>query len=167
MFRLTAAVLICVIGYLSGQTMTEMLKKKECAAENIALLVDKTEYLVRERNLNIYEIFDQLRKNNSLNRFKFVQQFPKTFDVNTDIRSVMNGLIKADKGIQAEERELLQRFAERIGTSDSQGQAAFLESLAREAAALTERRKAEFREKSRLYNSVGLLFGVMAGILII
>ncbi|GEM_PF-3861912 len=167
MIKMIAAILVSVIGYLVGQNYAEHLRNKVSVLEKFILMVDKTEYLVRNNALDLYEIFDLLRKNVSLKGIKLIRCFPETFDPDTDIRKQMHTLIEKDFELSAEERELLHRFADQIGSSDQEGQAVFLSGLRAELVQLRDSRRAEFHEKSRLFKAVGLLCGAMAGILII
>ena len=68
---------------------------------------------------------------------------------------------------EGEEKNLLMRYCKELGTTDIDGQTAMLGSLAELADELRERRRADLTKYGRLYRSVGILFGLMAGIAII
>ena len=167
MIKFFAATLMCAIGYLIGLNSADRLRKAVGSAENLILLVDKTAFLIRGDTLNLFELFDRLRKIECLNELELIRQFPECFDANTNVRELMHKLIESDRELLNEERELLSRFADQIGTSDREGQAVFLSGLRAELVRLRDTRRGEFLEKSRLFKSVGLLCGVMAGILLI
>ena len=69
--------------------------------------------------------------------------------------------------LEQEEKTVLMRYCKELGTSDLEGQMAMLGSLVEMAAELRERRKEDYIKYGRLYRSVGILFGLMAGIAII
>ncbi|MDE7225648.1 MAG: stage III sporulation protein AB, partial [Ruminococcus sp.] len=66
-----------------------------------------------------------------------------------------------------EERELLARLGEILGSSDSASQIEAVSGLQAELKKIDDIHRENLIKKGRLYRAAGLLFGIMAGILIL
>ena len=69
--------------------------------------------------------------------------------------------------LPAEEREILAELGEMLGRTDIEGQLAELSVLEERVRCLENERRTVCSQKGRMYRSVGVLFGVMVGILVI
>nr|WP_242823071.1 stage III sporulation protein AB [Ruminococcus flavefaciens] len=67
----------------------------------------------------------------------------------------------------AEEKKLLIDFGNILGTTDIEGQISSIAAQITLMEGLREQRMAEYRQKGRLYRSLGVMAGVMIGIIII
>ena len=73
----------------------------------------------------------------------------------------------SQKNLGEDEKEILFRCGGIIGKSDAGGQIAMLGELQEKIRKIEEQRGETALKKGRLYRSVGLLFGIMAGIIVI
>lgn len=66
-----------------------------------------------------------------------------------------------------EESSILTRYCSELGKTDTEGQFSMLDSLKELTSELRRHRAEEYTKYGKLYRSVGVMFGLMAGIAII
>ena len=69
--------------------------------------------------------------------------------------------------MRSEERDILLRLGDILGKSDCSAQRSAIDAMNTELAEISSRRSEILLRKGRLYRSAGILFGIMAGILVI
>ena len=75
--------------------------------------------------------------------------------------------LDGQRDIPIDERRILSRLGELLGTSDIEGQLSSIALLEDELMTVKERREENYRRRGKLFRSVGVLAGAMTGILVI
>ena len=99
--------------------------------------------------------------------FGFINFLPDEYRFGEDFHRQWENAIDKGFGGNSEERELLMRFGEILGRSDSAAQLKAIQNLERELEAVENLRNEALLKKGRFYRGTGILFGIMAGILVL
>ena len=159
--KVIAAIMFSLAGAAIGFSKADRLREKLEICRETAMLVEKSAILIRYQGLSVYELSANLKNCSGLSSLSFIKALPENF------YAQWKSAVNSQTDIPDEERKLILRFGEILGTSDIEGQLASIESIKQELSALEKRRSDCFIQKGRLYRSVGTLFGVMTGILVI
>lgn len=164
--KLSASLIFVIIGGVVGFSMADKLRTDRRLCNDISHLLQRTIFLVGYRADDVYSVCSELKSDSELRGLTFLEVLPERFAVGRDFRKCWNEAVNS-QNFQSEERDILLRLGAVLGKSDRQSQVESIRQLQTELAALTEKRSSDYLRKGRLYRSVGLLFGVMAGILVI
>lgn len=165
--KMIAAIMFSLAGAAIGFSKADRLREKLEICRETAMLVEKSAILIRYQGLSVYELSANLKNCSGLSSLSFIKALPETFYEGENFHAQWKSAVNSQTDIPDEERKLILRFGDILGTSDIEGQLASIESIKQELSALEKRRSDCFIQKGRLYRSVGTLFGVMAGILVI
>lgn len=166
LLRLTASLMFVAAGGLAGAHFSYKLSKRREVCREIDCLLRSCEVLIRCNAMNVYDIFSRLRNNAELSSLEFLRELPLTYTEGGNFHIQWQRALDS-QAFPDEEKQLLEEFGGVLGTSDIQGQKAAIESLSERVRGLEKRRSELCLQKCRLYRSIGVLFGVMAGILVI
>lgn len=164
--KLTASIFFITIGGVVGFSLADKLRSERRICNELAHLLQRTSFLIGYRADDVYSVCSELKRDSELRGLSFLGALPERFEVGSDFRKCWNEAVSS-QSFQSEERDILLRLGAVLGKSDRQSQVESIRQLQTELAALTEKRSSDYLRKGRLYRSVGLLFGVMAGILVI
>ena len=92
---------------------------------------------------------------------------PESYDCGEDFHFLWENAVKSQKDIPDKEKNILLIIGNTVGTSDAESQINTFSSLKAETELLKSLRISEYDKKGRLFRSIGVLMGVMAGILVI
>ncbi len=166
MLRIMAAIAFAAAGGAAGFSMAARLRREQRVCAAICCLLERTAFLVGYRGDDVFSVFSELRRDPELTPLTFLRSLPESYAPGADLREKWRDLVRS-QGLGEDECELLLRLGSIIGRSDCASQLDSIRQLRESAAELERRRDEVCRQKSRLYRSVGLLFGVMAAILVI
>ena len=160
LIRVAGACLIVMCGSLWGISKAAVYRDKLQICDDILTIIRRTAGLIR-CGCDTSEILAELKAKSDI-----FSDIPDDFSVTEDINEILRKAVEKS-AVEGEEKNLLMRYCKELGTTDIDGQTAMLGSLAKLADELRERRRADLTKYGRLYRSVGILFGLMAGIAII
>lgn len=166
-FRVAAAVLFTVVGGIIGFSLSDRLREAGKSCQAVEHLLRKCAYLVGKRHEDVYGICRQLKSDEQLRRFTFIVNLPVEYKVGEDFHIIWRNVLKDERNAGKGELDLLYRLGEILGRSDSENQRENIEALICEAEELSAMHRDEMLKKGRLYRGAGLLFGVMAGIIVL
>ena len=164
--KLSASLILMAIGGVVGFSMADKLRCERRICNDIAHLLQRIVFLIGYRSDDVYSVCSELKNDSELCGLTFLGALPERYTVGTDFRRCWSEAVNSQL-FQSEERDILLRLGAVLGKSDRQSQVESIRQLQTELAALSEKRSSDYLRKGRLYRSVGLLFGVMAGILVI
>lgn len=164
--KLTASIFFITIGGVVGFSLADKLRSDRRICNELAHLLQRTSFLIGYRADDVYCVCMELKRDSELRGLTFLGALPERFDVRSDFRKCWNDAVNS-QSFQSEERDILLRLGAVLGKSDRQSQVESIRQFQTELTALTEKRSSDYLRKGRLYRSVGLLFGIMAGILVI
>lgn len=166
-FRIISAVMFSVAGGIAGISFSERLKLNLDFCRNIHEMLMNTAIIIRCRADDVYSISAELKQNNQFRRFTFLQAIPEKYNPEENFREIWINAVKSQKNLPDDARSLLCDFGTILGQSDIEGQLVSMEALTENAVILEKKHSEIYSQKGRLYRSVGILFGIMVGIIII
>lgn len=160
MIRLAGAGAIAVSGLIWGLYKSETYRCRTVQCMKMMQMIQRIMDYIRYDGLDVYDIVRELRT--------YVEF--SDFVVDVDIESDFN--VSACENVEkhfvnGEERNILLELWGQLGSTDSEGQLNKLSGLYERLSRLYEQRTEEYGKYGRLYRSVGLLLGLMAGIAVI
>ena len=166
-FRVAAALIFTVIGGIIGYSLADRLREAKRICGGIGQLFDKAEYIICRRGDDVYTFCRKLKEDKHLACLGFVQFLPDEYRFGADFHKQWQAAV--EKGFQGntEELSLILQLGEILGRSDSAAQLKAIHNLERELEAIESLRSEALLKKGRLYRCTGLLFGVMAGVLVL
>lgn len=167
MVRLFACICFVFAGAIAGFVLSDKLKHKRESSREIHSMLVQISSLIRYQRLNVYEIVRELNSSKNYKYLWFLSQLPDRYNPGEDFHERWCGALMADRALSEDERSLLLTFGSVFGTSDVEGQLMYIESLIDSVKTLERRCSEEYQQKGRLYRSLGILFGTMAGIIFI
>ena len=163
--KITAMFLIILGGAFFGIDRSDKLKKRAEICHEIEKLLHICEFAIKSSDYDVYSIARKLKAV----RFKdlsFIKYVPAQYEAGRNFRNDWENAVLKSK-LEIEEKQLLSEFGRTLGTSDTDGQLKVISAYIEEVHSLYEQRKAEYTKKGKLYRSLGVLGGIMAGIIMI
>lgn len=167
MLRVSAFVLFVVCGSLIGFFLSDRLRSVRDSCREIQAMLIQISVLVRYKCMNVYEIFHELKNSDAYPDLVFLDKLPDEYIPGVDFHYIWNESVRGDIQLGAEEKSCLIAFGESFGISDTEGQLMSIEAALESVRSLENRRSEEYLQKSKLFRSVGMLFGAMIGIMLI
>lgn len=166
-YRIAAALIFTAIGGVIGYSLADRLREAKRICGGIGQLFHKAEYYICRRGDDVYTFCRRLKEDKQLACLGFVELLPEEYRFGADFHRQWQEAV--EKGFQGntEELALIQQLGEILGRSDSGAQLKAIHDLERELEAIEKLRSEALLKKGRLYRGTGLLFGVMAGILVL
>ena len=163
MIKILIFAVFFVMGTLAGICVADKLRQYRDTAHEIHAMLDHISVLVRYRGLDVYEICSELKNSDSYRHLNFIEKLPTNFVPGENFHELWRDSVTCESGIGSDENKCLVSFGNVLGTSDTDGQISAIETVIESIKLIEHRRDDEFRQKNRLYRSVGMLFGTMAG----
>ncbi|MDE5619727.1 MAG: stage III sporulation protein AB [Ruminococcus sp.] len=167
LFRIVAAVLFSTAGGIAGISFSERLKTELELCKSIREMFMNSAMIIRCRAVDVYYLSSELRQNGQLFRLTFLNEIPESYSQQDDFHEIWKNAVNSQKNLPDDEKKLLCDFGEVLGRSDIEGQLVSINALEETAVMLEKKRSEACSQKGKLYRSVGMLFGVMVGILVI
>ncbi len=166
-FRVIAFICFLFCGAICGAVLSDKLRKERDFCRKVLSMFSMISGLLRHRALNVYEIVHELNMSQQFGELNFLSDLPDVYRTEENFHDSWRDCIQQDETILAEERELLLSFGSTFGTTDVVGQLLNIESAIERFSEIERLRSENYRCKGKMYRSIGLLFGAMAGIMII
>lgn len=167
MLKILGAICLVFAGAVYGTSKSEALKINCAICREIRDLLTEISVYIRYRGLNVYEISRELNTSDRFQHLDFIGKLPTEYVPSEDFHALWNRAVDNDSCMGADEKALLRSFGAVLGTSDIDGQLLSVEGALEDLKKTEDKRSEEYRRKGKLYRSLGMLFGVMAGILFI
>ena len=164
-FRIGAALLFTAVGGVIGYSLADRLREAKNICSGIEQLFGSAEFLIGRRGDDVYGFCRSLKRDKQLSCLGFIRYLPDEYRFGENFHKQWRSAV--DRGFHGdkEEKDLLLRFGDILGRSDSDAQLSAIHSFQRELDAITEQRREALLKKGRLYRGTGLLFGILEGIL--
>ena len=166
MLRIIAALMFTLAGAFAGGAFSLRLRERREICRCIALLLDEAAVGIRCRGADVYELSRSFRSSPGLSGLSFLEWLPERFEPGREFRTQWQEALSRQE-LPDEEMQLLAEFGDSFGRSDAEGQLTVIEGLRERLGRITISREEAYAQKGRMYRSVGVLFGVMAGILVV
>ena len=159
--KIVGAVFLAVSGAIWGINRSICYRQAVGLCGAILEMIRKTEVLIRYSGCDVYEIVRELSTYAEMNGLGL-----SAAENGGDINSAACEFVEKSD-IPTKEKKILLGYWRELGTTDCEGQVKILGGLHETASQLLEVRKAEYAKYGKLYRSVGVLLGLMAGIAVI
>jgi len=167
LFRIISAIMFSVAGGVAGISFSERLKNELELCRNIREMLLTSAVIIRCRADDVYTIGSELKHDKSLEKLTFLQKVPENYNPERSFREIWTDAVNSQKNLPEDVKRILLEFGATLGQSDIEGQLVSIGALGESAEILEKKYSEMYSQKGRLYRSVGMLFGVMVGILII
>lgn len=167
MFKVIGFICFVLAGAIGGTSLSDKLKYMSESSREIHSMLTQILIMIRFRGLNVFEIFHELHQTDAYPHLNFINNLPENYECGVDFYDIWSDAVLNDKKLGKDEQDLLLSFGAMLGRSDIEGQVMSIESAIENVKILELRRSDEYQRKGKLYRSVGMLFGTMAGIMII
>lgn len=167
MIRLLAAFLFTAAGAAAGASLSLRLREEREICREIGDVLRSSALQIRYRGMDVYELSSGLKCKSGLDDLTFLRELPDSYSYGEDFHERWKSALDNQPRLPDEERRLLSRFGELLGTSDIDGQLASISLLEAELSGLEAKREENYLRKGKLFRCVGVLVGAMTGILII
>ncbi|MBR2283633.1 MAG: stage III sporulation protein AB [Ruminococcus sp.] len=167
MLRLTAAVLLTIAGTLWGWSRAAGLDRRLVICREAEMLLQSCDYLIRSRADDVYAICRELKRGSGFGSLSFISQLPDAFIPGHAFSDDWRNAVSGQDDMPPELSGLLIRFGSALGTSDITGQLSAIAVFSEELSHMTAGSEEDRRRLGRLYRTVGILTGMMAGIIVI
>ena len=166
MLRILAALMFTFAGTFAGGAFSFRLRERREVCRCIGLLLNEAAVGIRCRGADVYELSVIFRSSPGLSALTFLEGLPEHYEPGRDFRGQWREALSGQQ-LPEDEFQLLSEFGEIIGKTDTEGQLSIIEGLKERLGRITVSREEAYSQKGRMYRSVGVLFGVMAGILVV
>jgi stage III sporulation protein AB len=166
-FRVAAALIFTAIGGVIGYSLADRLREAKRICGGIGQLFHKAEYYICRRGDDVYTFCRKLKEDKHLACLGFVKLLPDEYRFGADFHKQWQEAVENGFQGNTEELGLILQLGEILGRSDAAAQLKSIHNLERELEAIENLRNDALLKKGRLYRGTGLLFGVMAGILVL
>lgn len=160
------AVTIIGLGILCGMFFSIQLREREKTMSFVLLLIKEITVQIRYTNSEIGDILRSAAQSTELKRLYFLEGC-REIEPNTDFHEIWNSGVKKQPYLNTRDRELLIGLGDRLGQTDTEGQLSFLEMYAEMIKNRLEEAKRDYKDKGKLYRSLGLLCGLAVGIMVL
>ncbi len=167
MLRFTVFLLFVLCGGAAGFGLSERLRMRRELCRELCDMLRKIAVLVRFRRMDIFEIIRELKASEEYSRINFISMLPDNYQPGMNFQSQWVHAVQSDSGLWKEERECLTSFVYSFGSTDTEGQLLSIECTAEAISSIYRQCSEDYRQKDRLYKSVGILLGMMTGIIIL
>lgn len=167
MLRLISALLFTAAGTAAGVMLSQRLAKEREICRETGDLLRSTALQIRHRGADVYELSTGLKESRVLDSLTFLRFLPEKYKFGEDFHEMWRKALDGQRDIPIDERRILSRLGELLGTSDIEGQLSSIALLEDELMTVKERREENYRRRGKLFRSVGVLAGAMTGILVI
>lgn len=147
-----------IVASCIGFIMAKNLKKKRERTILIIKMLSEIKTMIRYRELTVFEIMETLKSNSIYNDLGFINikhspalPFSKVWE-----QSIAN-----DFSLTEPEKNLLTRFGNELGTTDTNGQLAILDCYIKYFEDFLLEIDKHYQNKSKLYRSMGIFTGAL------
>ncbi len=167
MVKITGFICVVLCGAGGGAIMAEKLRRLRESSRQLLEMLIQISIMIRYRALNVYEIVRELHSFGSYTELGFLGELPESYEAGEDFTVLWSKAVERDNGIGKEEKRILTSFGAELGTSDIEGQLMTIQSAIETMSSIESRRSEDYLKKGRLYRSIGALFGLMTGIILV
>lgn len=155
-----------LFGAAAGIWFSKRLKERERFMSSVILLIKELTVQIKYTNTEIGTMLKSASQNEAYQNLLFVTS---CLDIgeNGDFHPLWNDGVKKQPYLTPTDRELLFALGNRLGETDLDGQLSFLELTCEQLKKQQQDAAENYRQKGRMYRSVGLLCGLALGIMVL
>lgn len=165
MLKLLGFVIITIVTSLAGNYFSFMLKSRLSALKKMNYMIDEIIAFLRFKSPTVYEIVRELREDGRFEEFDFLSEISEDVPFRQSWRNAVRK--NPPRGMTKSDAELLVDVGTQLGTSDTESQISNLGLQRTELMSALSDAEADYRKKSKLYRSMGVLAGAFISIMLI
>lgn len=160
------SLLTAAFGAIAGLYFSKRLKEREQIIAASILLIKELSVQIRYTNSQIGEILKNASQNEAYKKLLFVAD---CFDIGEkgDFHTIWSDGVKKQPYLMARDKELLLSLGDKLGSTDLEGQLSFLEMSEEIFRQRQQQAVEDYKNKGKVYRSVGLLCGLAVGIIVL
>ncbi len=146
--------------------MSLKLSERVRTVELLISLADEISSEIRFQSFTVMEITEHIYNNANYKNLDFIAEIIKMSQTRYNIHDMwIEAVIKSDI-LHCEEKDIMISMGNMLGTSDTEGQISALELHKKRLERVLKNAVREYEQKGRMYRSMGVLAGAMAGIML-
>jgi len=165
MFKLLGVLFIFITFVLLGFYFSGILKRRVKIFRQTKFMIDKIITLIKYRSYNVFELCDEIKKDDSLYEMEFTS-FSYTNGV-PFCELWKENIEKWKVPIKNNERNIYFEIGKMLGTTDKEGQISALILFDTEIGKMLSDAEKEYSEKSKMIKMLGILSGAFVSIMLI
>ncbi|MGN0620688.1 MAG: stage III sporulation protein AB [Porcipelethomonas sp.] len=166
MLKIIGVIMIFTAFSWAGFSFSTALRRKTERLENERKLTEDLSTLIRYRALTLREIVSQLSDNPSYKKMGFII-YTAGSDRFVPFPEAWEKGVQKDTELSRMEKDILIKMGYELGKTDMEGQLAALSLYGGQLEKRLSEENEKYLKKGKMYRSLGVLFGAMAGILFI
>lgn len=166
MAKVIGIIIVIVSASLIGIYFSDKLKSRVKELKNINYMFEQISVLIRYKALTVYEVIDELRRNQICSNLNFIKNFASEDDIPFE-KQWSKSIDNSQNYLNNEDKRILKSFGNVFGTSDIDGQLSDIELYRHNFIKIENDAKLEFEKKSKLYKSLGVIGGAFISIMLI
>lgn len=147
--------------------MSEELLKRVKTVEMLINLTEDFSNMIRYKAMTISDIISIAGKNPEYEPLDFIADINIQDKTERNIHDIWSESVEKSSVLGKKEAEIMLSFGNMLGTSDISGQLSSIEIYKKRLENLLAEFRNDYQQKGRMYRSVGMLLGIMAGIMLL
>lgn len=160
------AFITAAFGAIAGVYFSKRLKERENILAAAVLLIRELSVQIRYTNSEMGEMLKSAAQNESYKKLLFVTSCEKT-DEKGDFHRYWKEGTARQPYLTTKDKELILSLGDKLGSTDLDGQLSFLEMTEEIFKERQNQAFADYRNKGKVYRSVGILCGLALGIIVL
>lgn len=160
------AFITAAFGAIAGIYFSKRLRERENILAACVLLIRELSVQIRYTNSEMGEMLKSAAQNASYKKLLFVTGCEKTGEKGDFHRYWIEGTARQPY-LTANDKELILSLGDKLGSTDLDGQLSFLEMTEEIFKEQQNQALADYRNKGKVYRSVGILCGLALGIIVL
>ena len=149
--------------------MSAGLSKRLTVLKTVNTMIEEISILIRYKASTVFEIMDTLCKDKRFTELNFISSVRDNCTDNIVFSDNWENAVKEfhSQNIKPQDYNLINTIGQNLGSSDIDGQLSTLALEKEELKALIEEAENDYRNKSKLYRSLGVLTGAFITVLLV
>ena len=165
--RILGAGLIFTALSLLGMGFSSSLKAKEKRLYLMTKMLDDISSMIRWNALTVSDISERLYKSGSYEKLGFLCKLWEKLEEGVSFPLAWKEAVSGAAVLDEDEKTKLCELGQVLGSADIEGQLSSIALIQTEIGKMHDEQAEKYRTKGRLYRTVGVTVGAMAGIMII
>ena len=167
MIRTVGAICIFLSAAFIGMYFSNCLKEHEKRDYLIVKMLDEIAEMIRWNALTVNEISEKIYNSGSYAELIFTKVLYENIKKDIDFPTAWESAVTQDSKLTDREKSLLYDIGMQLGSADAEGQLSAMGLYKSEAQRLYAEQCEKSKAKCKMYRSLGITVGAMAGIIVI
>lgn len=146
--------------------MSLKLSERVRTAELLISLSDEISSEIRFCSYTVMEITEHIYNNSNYKKLDFIAEIIEMSQTRYDMHEMWREAVIKSDILHGDEKDIMVSMGNILGTSDTDGQISAIELHKKRLERVLENAVREYEQKGRMYRSMGVLAGAMAGIML-